>query len=213
MSRLLGPTVFASLALLVLGSAVHAGRGSGHASHATGRSGHATSHAGHATAHASTSAKFAKGPSTTSGKVVPHTMSHSFAVNKSGNNSAGSKPSSPMMLKKPGKNSTGSVSAKQYAGNFGVKFKRGVFYRGLDHRQWSARYFHPLWRTSFWYCPSACEWYYWNADKSCYLPSNVISSYPPEIGDEEGPIPPDGEEVPNISANEAPDLPNPEGIE
>ena len=95
-----------------------------------------------------------------------------------------------------------------------MKFKRGIFFRGLNHNHWSARHFHPRWRVWFWYCPSTLDWYYWNADKTAFLPVDVIASYPPEVGQVEGTTPPDGEEVPKIGkGGGVPDVPNPEGIE
>ena len=125
-----------------------------------------------------------------------------------------SKPPIPLAVKIPGKNSTTLVSSKLYASTYGVKFKRGIFFRGLNHNQWSAKHFHPRWRVWFWYCPCTLDWYYWNADQSIFLPVNVIVSYPPEVGVVAGTIPPTGEDVPKISnGGQTPDVPNPEGIE
>jgi hypothetical protein len=203
MSRLFAP--LALIALIPLGSTGQAARHGGSSNHSTSR----PSTSGHSgfTPSAKTGTNPGIKPSSNTVNPVTATNTNSSAQKFV------SKPPVPSTVKAPGKNSTGFVSTKQYAANFGVKFKRGTFYRGLNHRHWSARHFNPRWRTWFWYCPSTCGWYYWCGDKSCYLPCNMISSYPPEQGEEEDTTPPDGDEVPRISDNEAPDVPNPEGIE
>ena len=127
------------------------------------------------------------------------------------------------MVKSPGKNGASLVSAKLYASTYGVKFKRGFFYRGLNHQQWSACYFLPKWKIWCWYDPCTYDWYYWCGDKSCFLPVLVIVEYPPIIGVVEGTMPLGSEDVPQIKSGETdeskgkgvelPNVPNPEGIE
>ena len=202
MTRLL-----ASLALFALGFSVHA------APHTRGSSHSTSSHSGSATSHASSTSTSTTFGASTSIKHSSNTMKQFTTTNTNIALKFVSKPSFPTMVKAPGRGSTAFVSTRLYAADHGTRFKRGVFYRGLNHRHWTARHFHPRWRTWFWYDPSTAGWYYWNAGRSCFLPTNVIASYPPVIGQQEGTIPPDGEEVPKISGGEVPDVPNPEGIE
>ena len=199
MKRLFAPTVFVSLTLIALGSETNA------APPARGTSTHRATSTGYyykPTTTISTTNRVI----TTVGYTPPsHVVTRVISTNSN---------VIPLSVKAPERYSTNFVSTNLYAANYGVRFRRGIFFRGLNHNHWSARYYHPRWRVWFWYCPSTLDWYYWNADKSSYLPINVIGSYPPEVGRVRGTTPPDGEAVPRISGGgQIPDVPNPEGIE
>ena len=196
MLRLLSPTILTSAAILALGSAVHAGSPAARSS---------------STSYVSSSTKVV---TYTSLAYKPSYSGQTFISKNTtiiGIKTVTKVPM-PLTVKSPGKNSLIVVSTKLYATNYGVKFKRGIYYKGLYHTHWSARYFHPRWRTWCWYCPSTCCWYYWCGVKECYLPVVVITSYPPAEADGET-VPPGSEETAAVSGSEAPDVPNPEGIE
>jgi hypothetical protein len=71
---------------------------------------------------------------------------------------------------------------KTYAATYGVKFSKGVYYKGHHHKHWAKSYWSPKWKTRFFYCPSAVAWYYWYAPKACYYPVGYMNEAPPVVG-------------------------------
>ena len=97
-----------------------------------------------------------------------------------------------------------------YALRKGVKFSKGIYYKGFNHRHWTKRHYCPRWKTWCWYCPSAKHWFYYNSTQAVYYPVSYITVAPPVPGVQaQAQLPPGGEDVPTVPAGEEPEVPVP----
>ncbi|MFO0929011.1 MAG: hypothetical protein U0736_18650 [Gemmataceae bacterium] len=117
----------------------------------------------------------------------------------------------PTTVKLPLHNGTvGNVSVGRYANLYGVKFRHGFYYRGLNHQHWTRRCFctsHGCW---CWFDPCTSAWYYWCAPRGCYLPVTCLTIAPPvvqsaDIGETDAPT--EIQDIPEVDPNELPELP------
>ncbi len=71
-------------------------------------------------------------------------------------------------------------NVKDYHLSNGFKLKDGGYsYKGKDHHQWAYKCWYAKYGCECYYCPSACCWYYWYPQDSCYYPVSYIPQYTP----------------------------------
>jgi hypothetical protein len=115
---------------------------------------------------------------------------------------------------------SGKIAAPgSYAALHGTKFSRGYFYAGPFHRQWTLRFFSPIWRIWLLYDPSTDQWYYWSPLYNAYLPLNYLWVRPPVANgpgvtpaEAEKKVPVNTNKVPTANNTQAPNVPTPEEV-
>jgi hypothetical protein len=73
-----------------------------------------------------------------------------------------------------------------------------------SYRGWSSYCWFPRYRCYGYYCPTACCWYYWYPQSSCYLPCTYLPTYVPTPIDV---APPTAGPTPSPGAAPTPGLP------
>ena len=57
---------------------------------------------------------------------------------------------------------------------YGTQFRYGLYYAGVNHRQWSTWRYYNSYGTVLYYDPWTREWYYWCAPDLRYYPVSYV---------------------------------------